>query len=383
MALGCFTILLQLFFPLEVGGDHGETHYINIRLFYAIHLALLCALPMALGGLFFCAINHLAGSRWNISIRRVAEHSIWFLPIPFLLLLAVFYGMGDVFHHWVQAPASDLLIAGKSAYLNVNFFIVRNVIIFLLWAIFGFLLWYHSVKQDSNGNLKHTIRMGQYSAFFLIVFCIGYSVNSWDLSMSLEPHWYSTMWAVYIFAGLALTTYALLILWANHFRRQNLLLKEFNENHLHDLGKFCFGHTVFWGYIAISQYLLIWYAAIPEETIFFKSRWEHGWAWVSFGLAILRFVLPFFLLLKREVKRNFAYMQKIAILILIGQVWDMYWILYPTLKTGSFIAFSWPEIGMLSLIAGSYIYIIGTQLQKHALIPVKDVRLKHCLSFHQ
>ena len=385
ISAGMLLVILQLIFPWHGQADHstGEVSFINQRLFSSIHLALLCSIPMALGGLFFCAINHLAGSRWCITIRRIAEHSLWFLPIPFLLMLIVFYGIGDVFHHWVQAPATDHLIEIKSPYLNKTFFIVRNLIFFLLWGLFGYILWFHSVRQDRTGAFTHTQKMSRYSAIFLIIFCLTYSVNSWDFSMSLEPHWYSTMWAVYLFAGLALTTYALLILWACHFRRQGMLLKEFNENHLHDLGKFALGHTIFWGYIAISQYMLIWFAAIPEETIFFKTRSENGWLYISMGLAFIRFVIPFFLLLKQNVKRDFAYMKKIAILILVGQVWDMYWILYPTIDNGYFIFFSWQEIGPLALIAGSYIYIMATMLRKYEMIPIKDVRLQKCLDFHQ
>ncbi len=381
--VGLFSTLLQLVFPwqpaTETVGAHGDYR----RLFSSLHLALLMALPLALGGIYFNAFNHLSGAAWSVGLRRIAEHSVWFLPFVFVLMLIVFLGAGDVFHHWVHAPQDDHLIAAKSAWLNLPAFIGRNIALLLVWFFFGWLLWRNSIAQDRDGSIKRTHKMARYSAIFLVVFALSYSASSWDLSMSLEPHWFSTLWAIYIFSGLALTIFAILALWAHFLKSRGYYGQAVNENHLHDLGKFLWGHTIFWAYIAVSQYMLIWYAAIPEETQFFKRRVENGWLYVSMILVLLRFVLPFILLLKREWKRNFRRMTFVALLVLVGQVWDIYWIVYPTLDEGGFVFFSWQELGVLALVAGSYIYIIGKVLERHALIPRNDPRLEECLHFHQ
>ena len=393
MLLGLLLVAAQILYPWHESGHlpaessakgaEGSEHYGNPRLFLSIHLALLLALPLALGGLYFTAFNHVGGSSWNISIRRLAEHSVYYLPVVFVFMLLVFVGSGDVFHHWVHAPEDDKLIAWKSPWLNLASFIGRNIFWMLLWLFFGWVFIKKSLAQDQDGDVKHSRSLAKYSAIFLVVFALTYSFSSWDLSLSLEPHWFSTLWAVYIFSGLVLTIFAALVLWAWYLKGQGYYGKAFNENHLHDLGKYIWGHTIFWAYIAVSQYMLIWYAAIPEETAFYKTRVENGWLYVSFALALIRFVLPFILLLKRESKRKFGYMASIAVLILIGQVWDMYWIAYPTLAHGKLILLSWQEIGPLAFVIGSYIFVLAKALEKHSLIPVKDPRLEACLHFHQ
>ena len=363
--------------------EKNEHHAGNPRLFLSLHLALLLALPLALGGLYFVAFNHVSGSIWNITIRRLAEHSVYYLPIVFILMLVVFYGAGDVFHHWVHAPKDDKLIALKSAWLNLSAFIGRNILCFALWLVFGLLFIKKSLAQDKDGEVKRTRSLAKYSAAFLVIFALTYSSNSWDLSMSLEPHWFSTLWALYTFSGLALTIFAALVLWVWYLKKQGYYGASFNENHLHDLSKYIWGHSIFWAYMAVSQYMLIWYAAIPEETAFYRTRVDKGWIYVSFALVFLRFVFPFLLLLKRESKRKFGYMASIAVLILVGQVWDMYWIAYPTLAHGELVLLSWQELGPLAFVIGSYIFVMARSLEKHSLIPRKDPRLEACLHFHQ
>ncbi|MCB1166977.1 MAG: hypothetical protein KDK33_12525, partial [Leptospiraceae bacterium] len=265
-------------------------------------------------------------------------------------------------------------------------------VILILWTLFGFLFWKKSTNQDLDGNVSHTKSMIKWSAGFLVVFCLTLSVNSWDLSMSLEPHWFSTMWAVYIFAGLALTTFASLILWVNYLKGQGLLGNAVNENHIHDMGKYLWGHTIFWGYIMICQYLLIWYGMLPEETIFYHKRMFdvvdgnlvfNTWAIFSLALVVVRFAIPFFALLKRENKRNIKFLSVIAWIVILGQILDMYWVAYPTLQEhGEFVMFSWQEIGTLMLLGGAYIFVVGSALSRKPLVPVKDPKLEECLHMH-
>ncbi len=403
---GLVLVLLQIVFPWHphqeeagVAATTAEHHagYENPRLFMSLHLGLLIALPMAAGGLFFLLANHLSGAAWSVTVRRIAENYIWFLLFVLVLMLVIFFGgsltgpdhgsFGQVFHHWVHAEPDDAIINWKKGWLNVPFFIGRNLLIVVVWFIMGFLLYRLSVSQDSTGDAGSTKKMAKISAVGAVIFALTFSASAWDLSMSLEPHWFSTMWAVYIFAGTGLTLYATLILWIWYLKRNGYYGSTLNENHIHDLGKYMFGHTVFWGYIGVSQFLLIWYAHIPEETIFYFTRgghtWTSGWAYVSVFLVLIRFLFPFLLIIRRDVKRNINYMAGISLLILMGQVVDMYWIAYPTLHHGEFIAFSWQELGPVLLVFGSFILIVGMGLARTSLIPRKDPRLEECLHFHQ
>ena len=380
--------------PLEAGkhaaGDHG--HHDPSRLFYSLHLALMVVLPMAACALFFLFFNHLSGAAWSVTIRRIAENYVWYLIFCLVLMALIFFGgFGDVFHHWVHAPADDALVNLKKPWLNAPFFIGRNLIIMVMWIAFGFLLYNLSVSQDSNGDVGKTRQMVRVSAIGGVLFALTFSSSAWDLSMSLEPHWFSTMWAVYIFAGGCLMLYASMILWIWYLKRNGYYGETLNENHIHDLSKFMFGHTVFWGYIAVSQFMLIWYAPIPEETIFYALRggnsWAEGipfWAWVSIVLVVLRFFLPFMLLLQREPKRDINYMAKISVLIIVGQIVDMYWVLYPTLtKKFKFDHYVLADLGPVLIAIGAFILIVGMGLSRSSLIPRKDPRLEECLHFHQ
>ncbi len=393
VALGIFLIgliltILQIIFPWH--SSHGGEHHGNPRLFYSLHLAFLVFLPLTIGAIFFVMMHHLSGAAWSVTIRRLAETHFWFLPVLLIVLLIILiFGIGDIFHHWVHASPEDELIKHKSGWLNTNFFIGRNIIIFIIWTIFGWYLWNISVKQDKDGAFEHTPKLAKISAGFAVVFGITISTTSWDLSMSVEPHWFSTIWAVYIFAGVLLTSFSALAIWAYFLKKAGYYENTLREDHIHDIGKYLWGTSIFWAYIGIaSQFLLIWYGHIPEETVFYNTRiynddlTHNPWAIVSLLLIIFRFILPFFLLIKRESKRNFGWLAGVSAFIIFGQIWDMYWVLYPTLDHGHFVMLSWQELGTLMLFTGLYILVISYGLTKSKLIPIKDPRLEECLHIH-
>lgn len=371
----------------EGDSDHEGTKGAKkrMRFFYALHLGLLFALPLALGGVFFAALQHISGAAWSVTIRRVAETYWFYLPVVFILMAVIFFtgGMDTIFKLWVHAPADDPLMPSKTWWLDYSSFIARNLIFVALWILFGYLFWKYSTAQDEDGKLSRTRTMAKFGGGFLVLFGLTYSANSWDLSMSMYPHWFSTMWAIYTFAGLALTLYASLILWIWFLKRSGYYGDAVNENHLHDLGKFLFGHTIFWAYIGFSQYMLIWYAHIPEVTGWFKYRTTGGWYAVTILLAVVRFGIPFFALVKRDVKRNWNYMAVMSVIIIIGQVWDIYWYTYPVMAHGDFVMFGIPELGSVLFVLGSFVLVVGKMLERAPLIPKKDPRLEECLHFHQ
>lgn len=388
---GAVLIGLQLLFPWHghgaAEGGHGGG---NPRLFLSMHLALLVTLPLGLGGVFFAAVNSITGAAWAVSVRRLAENYFWFLPFVLLLMLVIFFGgLGDVFHHWVHAPATDHLIEHKRPWLNTGFFIGRNILWVVIWAVFGFLFWKSSTSQDADGNFNHTRKRIKMSAIFLIIFGLTFSASAWDLGMSIEPHWFSTMWAVYAFAGFALTLYASMIIWIWYLKRAGYYGETLNENHYHDVGKYMWGHTIFWAYIGFSQFMLIWYAHIPEETVMYHNRiynpdmTVNSWYFVGVALILVRFLLPFFLIIRRDSKRNINWLAFVAAIHLIGQIIDGYWMAYPTLDHGNFVMISWQEVGPIVMMIGLFMLSVGWGLTKKSLIPVKDPKLEDCLHWHQ
>ncbi len=400
VGIGLALTALQIAMPWHPDGAHGEAGgeghgHPYVRLFYSLHLALLVSIPLGLGGVFFVGLNFASGSAWSVSVRRLAENYVWFLPFVFILMLVIlFFGMHDVFHHWVGADLSkDKLLASKSPWLNEPFFIGRNIVIVLIWMAFGFLMYRNSVNQDTTGDFSRTKANIKLGSAFLIVFGLSYSFNSFDLSMSMEPHWFSTMWAVYIFAGLAITTYASLIIWVWYLKKSGYYGDALTVDHYHDLGKYMWGHTIFWAYIGFSQFMLIWYAHITEETIFYHTRvfntmedgvlTNNAWNIVSVTLVLVRFVLPFFLIMRRDAKRNINFLASVAALHIVGQIIDMYWIAYPTLDHGHFVMFSWYELGPLMLMAGLFVLSVGWGLTRQSMVPLKDPKLDECLHHHQ
>ncbi|MFN3604383.1 MAG: hypothetical protein ACK4UJ_06715 [Leptonema sp. (in: bacteria)] len=386
LGLGILSIVLQIIFPWH---SHSETHG-NPRLFYSLYLGFLVFLPIAIGSLFFVAVHHLSGAAWSVTYRRLAESHFWFMPvIVIIFLILMLTGIDTIFHHWTHAKETDELIKHKSGWLNKPFFLTRNVIIFFIWTLFGWFFWKYSTQQDIDGKFEHTPNLAKISAVFAVIFGITISTTSWDLSMSLEPHWFSTIWAIYIFAGVLLSSFSVLAIWSYFLKKAGYYENTLTEDHLHDIGKYLWGSSIFWAYIGIaSQFLLIWYAHIPEETIFFNYRlynenFSHTpWALVSLVLVFNRFLVPFFLLIKRESKRNFQWMAFSSLVILLGQVVDMYWVLYPTLDHGNFVMISWQELGSLFFYSGLYILVISYGLSKVKIIPIKDPRLEECLHSH-
>ncbi len=354
------------------------------QFYFSWLVAFMFFLSLALGGLFFVLTHYVTRASWSVVPRRLAENIMGTLPLFALLFIPIVLGMHHLFH-WTHADAvqHDVLLQRKAPYLNTPFFLIRAAVCFVSWTALA--LWFRSrsVKQDSSGNAQNvqtTLRMIQVSAPALFLFAITMTVASVDWLMSLDPHWYSTMFGVYYFAGSLVGIFAFMSLFAVAMRRAGLFGGALTVEHLHDLGKLLFAFTVFWAYIAFSQYFLIWYGNIPEETVFYSLRAQGSWLAVSKMLMWGHFGIPFLFLLSRHIKRRPGLLVLGSSWMLVMHFMDIYWLVMPIHHTAG-VHFSLLDLSTLLGIGGLFLAVIAWQLRRRALIPVKDPRLAESLSF--
>ncbi len=274
-------------------GDHYS------QFMHSYLVAFMFALSIALGTLFFTTLQHLTKAGWSVVVRRLSESiasaipvmAILFLPIilPLLMGSSTLYIWSD--HHLAE---TDHLIHLKQPYLNVMFFTIRCIGYFAFWAFLSRKLYKNSVAQDSSGDPELTRSLEKIAPFSMVLFGLTMTFAVLDWVMTLEPHWFSTMYGIYFFAGAFLTCMAVLILFARWLQFKGKLLGVVTVEHYHDMGKLLFGFTFFWGYIAFSQYMLIWYANMPEGTQWFLHRQEGGWLTLSLILLFGKLLIPFF-----------------------------------------------------------------------------------------
>ena len=338
-------------------------------------------LSLSLGALFFVAIGHITGSRWNVVVRRLAEvtaanlATMAIAAVPLMLLADRVLPWASGHSH---APAE--LLAAKEPYLNLGFFYVRWVVYFLIWIGFSWWYWKRSVEQDSTGDPALSVRMSRRSGLVLLLFALTVSLASYDLLMSLDPAWFSTIFGPYFFAGGFVGFICFLTLITFWLQRRGRLETVIHVEHLHDYGKFMFAFVFFWAYLAFSQYMLIWYANIPEETAWYLLRQSNGWGWIGLVLIFGHFVLPFVGLMSLRAKRRRASLLFWAVWILIMHWVDLYWVVMPEFRPGG-PTFDWLDLLTLIGLGGIYIAGMARLASSHSLIPTRDPRLEDSLAF--
>ncbi len=352
------------------------------RAWHGYLTAFFFFVSLALGGLFFAAMQHMTNAGWSVNVRRLAESFAAFMPYAFVGAIALLIGAPKLYS-WLdpQVVATDYLVAHKAPYLNQGFLWVRTLFFFGGWLLFAHVLVGRSVDQDKSGDEKLTTSLVPWSIAFVMFFALSYSFFSVDALMSLEPHWFSTIFGVYTFGGLFQSSVAFLILLIVFLQRQGLVTGFITADHLHDLGKFLFAFTVFWAYIAFSQYMLIWYANIPEETLFFVPRSEGPWVWVSLALILFKFVVPFFALLPRWAKRHPAHLSAVSVLILVMQYVDLHWLVFPNFDSSQ-VVFGLYEIFIFLGFLGLFLFSVTSFLSRHPIVPLKDPRQQESMHHH-
>ena len=261
------------------------------------HFYFMC---LGVGGVFFASIQWLTGAMWSAPVRRVSESFTAYLPFALITMAILYFGID---HLYICSHADhvkgDVVLEGKAGYLSPVFFMVRNLLAIALWWLLSRKMIGNSIAQDTDGDYKHTLTNRKLAPAFIALFGITFTMASFDLLMSLDPHWFSTMYGVYCFAGLFYSNLALTCIVSIYLINKGKLKGIVNDNHLHDLGKFMFAFTVFWAYIGFSQFMLIWYANMPEETEYFMRRMAGNWLYVSIFLLVGKFMTPFFVQIGR------------------------------------------------------------------------------------
>jgi hypothetical protein len=363
--------------------ESGHFHHTNLG-YHVLLVATYFVVGLAITGIFFTAIQHITGSQWSVTVRRIFETYGLFTPIAGLLLVGVLFGMHDLYE-WADATVreNDHLIHHKSGYLNPAFFIGRTVFFIAVWTVFAYIFHSKSVSQDTDKNVNTTKTLAKFAGGFILFFALSWSFSSFDLIMSLSPHWFSTMFGVYAFAGAFQTSLASYLLVICLLKKNGFYGEVVNENHIHDISKFLLGITTFWAYVGFSQFMLIWYANIPEETFFYEMRMTGGWGYTTLLLPFIKFIIPFLLLLNRPNKRDLNFLWKIALWIFFVQFFELFWLVFPaSFEKFSLIHFALAFGGTLGTL-GLFGLFVFKKLEKHSLVPVGDPRLDTCLHHHQ
>jgi len=359
----------------EYGGGHEMSHDEHVfhqlanRPWAAIYVAAFFFFMISLGTLAFYAIQRASQSGWSPVLFRVMEGiTAYLLPgglfVLFILILSAMH-LNHLFI-WMdpEVVEYDKIIKAKSGYLSTPFFLVRGFIYLSGWYLYRYFSRKFSLLQDNSSNNIYHVKNFKLSAAFLVFFLVTESMMSWDWIMSIDPHWFSTLFGWYVFASMAVsavTTIALISIYL----KSNGYLSVVNDNHIHDLGKFMFGFSVFWTYLWFSQFMLIWYSNIPEEVVYFISRIE-DYAIPFWGMVVINFILPFLLLVSSSLKRVNWIIVMAGIIILVGHYIDVFNMIMPS-AVGDQWFFGIPEFGSIIFFAGLFIYIVFRSISKYPL----------------
>ena len=367
IAMGALTLVLGLVFSPQ-------------RLWPNLLLLSFYLLTVSLAGVVFIALQYVTGAHWAVALRRVPEAMAKLIPLGGAGVLTILIAH-PALYSWTSPAANggQSVPAFRHWWLSLPFFRGRAVVFLLLWVLFAVALARGSTRQDADGATGHTRKNSRLSAIFVVLFAFSFWLATYDWIMSLESRWYSTIFASYNFAGLFLGGLAALTLLVVWLRQKNALVV--TDAHLHDLGKLLFAFSTFWMYLWFSQYMLIWYANIPEETIYFVQRLHGYWSSLFVLDMVLNWVGPFFALLPRRNKQNPGVLVKVCVVLLAGRWLDLYLMIMPSFA-GPKPRIGAMEIGLVAGSVGLFVLAFLSALRQAPLVPMKDPFLEESLHYH-
>jgi len=350
----------------------AERFWLNWVLWFVFLLSL------ALGALFLVALEHLVAARWSVPIRRIPER-LSTLLIPLTVIGLIGLAAVPVIYPGARPEAlADKLLAGKAFWLGLPCFSLRVVLCFVAWLAALAVLVKGSLAQDRSHDPRFNIRARRFAPLAMAFFGFGITLVAFDWISALEPAWYSDIFGVQLFAGAFLAGLSATVLMVLHLQGRDRL-PEVGRDHLYNLGGFTFAFTVFWAYIAFAQYMLMWYADLPEEVFWYEKRLHGGWLPVILVTGVLHFLIPFFALLSRDAKKHPGRLRWIAIVMLLAHFLDLYWLVFPALMPQP--VFSWPELSFALFFLGGALLWIRRVRGLGEDMPVGDAFLKQGLEF--
>jgi hypothetical protein len=337
--------------------------------------AYLYWMGMGLGSMGILLLHHTVGGKWGMVIRRMCEAGARTLPYMAILLIPVLLSVPTLYP-WARPDAAhDANIQAKAGYLNVPFFLARAVFYFLIWTFYACRLSKWSAEQDRTGDESLIGKMRAVSAPGLVLFTFVTTFAFIDWVMSLEPHWFSTIYGVMFLVGEVLETFAFVIALVIVLSRQSPLKEYVTTQHLHDLGNMMFAFMVLWAYLSFSQFLITWAGNLPDETPWYLRRLRGGWGWFALSLVVFHFATPFVLLLMRKTKRQAARLYKVCVLMIAIRLVDVYWVVKPAFYNEQ-LHIDWTDFVMPVAIGGLWMGLFFWQLKSRPLVPMRDPRLQ-------
>lgn len=387
IGIGAVALLYGMFTKGFSSDEHEQVHFWGTLMYNTIYWTLITNAAM-----FFLCFSAMAQASWMQSFRRIAEAISTLVPVFGTITIAVLFyivlGGKHHIYHWLdtEAVANDPILKGKTGFLNPTFYMIWSLLAVGLWSYFGYKMRQLSNEADQGPmdfetakafNIKSMWKAG----FFLVWF--GLTVAStlpWLWLMSIDAHWYSTMYSWYTFASSFVAGMSLIALWVIYVKNKGYL-ELTNEEHIHDIGKFMFAFSIFWTYLWFSQYMLIWYANIPEEVVYFKHRVQGAYKPIFFLNFFVNFIAPLIILMKRGAKRNYTMLAVMAVVILFGHWIDFYQMVMGSLMK-EHVSLGWLDFGILSFFVGVMILMTARALASKPLIAKDHPFLKESIIHH-
>ena len=371
LVAGTAGILLSL-----LGAVFDLGHFLRSWLF-----AHLFWTGVSIGCLSLLMLNHLTGGVWGAVIRRLLEAGARAVPLLALLFLPIALGVGRIYE-WARPElvAADPILRMKQPYLNVPFFLVRAAFFFAVWSLLASLLSRWSGELDRAGSLRVARRLRGLSGGGLVLLGFTITFSAVDWAMSLNPHWYSTIYGILFMVGQTLSAMALVIVLLVRLRDESPFKAALRPPVFHDLGKLLFAFVMLWAYVNLSQFLIVWSGNLPEEIPWYVQRLHGGWRFLALLIVLFHFTLPFLLLLSRDLKRNAPTLAKVAGLLFLVRLVDLYWLVAPDLHHDGAFHLSWMDVTAPAGIGGIWLYWFARELKTRPLLPQHEPDLEEFLA---